>query len=130
MSSLFLPRPLARRLSVSRKQSGTEPKFMFELVGEQQADGTTAPVKGCKTDSKGRVVQGTCWGKWRTRGTLASAVSESPFSQTTKARHDRYLFRGENQAEVRDWIQAIQAAIRQDNVLYDLYSQRRNKQIE
>ncbi|EDQ87908.1 uncharacterized protein MONBRDRAFT_37798 [Monosiga brevicollis MX1] len=66
------------------KKAPKGPGFFFELVGADDGMGGTLPIKGCKTNSKGMVVQGN---------------------------HDRYLFRAETQHEAEEWVHGIMASV-------------------
>jgi len=56
----------------------------FELIGEPDGTGGNKIIKGCKTNSKGVVVQGN---------------------------HSRYLFRAVDEAQAREWTRVVQDAV-------------------
>ena len=71
----------ARRFSTRKgKERGAQEHLLFELVGKPDANNQRLPIRGCKTNSKGVVVQGN---------------------------HSRYLFRATSEAEANDWVRSI-----------------------
>ena len=92
--SHILPKPRPLKLSSAPRFSrfstrkgqarGGQERLLFELVGKTDKEGQRLPIRGCKTNSKGVVVQGN---------------------------HNRYLFRAASEAEANDWVRSVKYVV-------------------
>jgi len=98
-----LMEPEARHFSFRKggeKTAAAAGKILFQLVGRPDENGVPKPVRGCKTNSKGVVVEGN---------------------------HHRYLFKAETEAEAQDWVRCINASA---NAMFDAYRSKKHRQDE
>jgi len=86
--------PLENLLAEQVPKSKSDGFFYFALTGVPDSNGTPTKIKGCKTNSKGKVVAGN---------------------------HTKYMFRTDDEAGMREWITCISANVQKDNAFAALY---------